>query len=92
MGGRNDEMCKSLVNPFLDDMHLYLLDQKSWLKVKYLPSSQRLCRIGNHSTTFITDEDKSERIVIFGGINNLNKKLDSSLGNQVFVIEIMQIN
>lgn len=26
VGGRNDEMCKSLVNPFLNDMFLYLLD------------------------------------------------------------------
>lgn len=41
---------------------------------------------------FITDEERSERIVLFGGINNLNTKLDSCLGNQIFVIEIMQIN
>ena len=26
VGGRNDEMCKQLSIPFLDDMHLYLLD------------------------------------------------------------------
>lgn len=31
VGGRNDLMCKSLVNPFLEDMYLFLLDQKSWL-------------------------------------------------------------
>jgi hypothetical protein len=30
-GGRNDEMCKNLQIPFLDDMYLFLLDQKSWL-------------------------------------------------------------
>jgi hypothetical protein len=41
---------------------------------------------------FITDEERAERIVIFGGINNINTKLCSSLGNQIFVIELMQIN
>ncbi len=41
---------------------------------------------------FVTDEERSEKIVLFGGINNINTKFDSSLGNQIFVIEIMQIN
>ena len=38
-GGRNDSMCMNLNIPFLDDMYLFLLDQKSWLRVKYIPPS-----------------------------------------------------
>ena len=34
-GGRNDELCGSQVTPFLNDIFLFLLDQKAWLKVKY---------------------------------------------------------
>ena len=68
-GGRNDLECKSTNVPFLDDMHLFLLDQKAWLKVKYIPTSQRLWRLGNHSTTVIVDGNNRERILIFGGIN-----------------------
>ncbi len=42
-------MCKAMSIPFLNDMHLFLLDQKMWLRIKYVPSSERLCSIGNHS-------------------------------------------
>ena len=40
VGGRNDEVCRSLNTPFLNDIHLFLLDQKAWIKVKYTPFSQ----------------------------------------------------
>ena len=63
-------MCMNLNIPFLDDMYLFLLDQKSWLRVKYIPPSERLCRIGNHSMAVILDEDQRERVVIFGGITD----------------------
>ena len=49
VGGRNDAECKSLSIPFLDDMHLFMLDQKAWVKVHYIPKSMRLPRISQHS-------------------------------------------
>ena len=82
--------CKSTSIPFLDDMYLFLLDQKAWLKVKYIPNSQKLCRLGNHSMTVIVDDDNRERILIFGGINEANGS--SGLSNQVITAEILQIN
>lgn len=39
VGGRNDKECKNLNIPFLEDMHLFLLDQKSWIQLKYIPTS-----------------------------------------------------
>ena len=39
VGGRNDQMCKNKNIPFLDDIHLFLLDQKTWVQVKYIPRS-----------------------------------------------------
>jgi hypothetical protein len=54
-GGRNDLVCKNLNTPFLDDIHLFLLDQKAWIKVRYTPLSQRLNRLGNHSMTTMSD-------------------------------------
>lgn len=69
-GGRNDLMCKNINNPFLDDMYLFLLDQKAWQQVKYIPKSETLCRIGNHSMCVMSDGESYEKILIFGGINN----------------------
>lgn len=54
-GGRNDKECKSLNIPFLDDMHLFLLDQKAWVQIKYIPQSLQICKIGNHSMTVASD-------------------------------------
>lgn len=65
----------------LDDMHLYLLDQKAWLRIKYIPKSQRLCRIGNHSTSVVSDGETFEKIMIFGGITNQKNEEISHLGN-----------
>lgn len=81
IGGRNDKMCKNPHNPMLDDMYLFLLDQKAWLRVKYIPPSQKLCRIGNHSTTVVSDGESFEKIMIFGGITNHSNKQVSQLGN-----------
>jgi hypothetical protein len=30
-GGRNDELCKTNITPLLNDLHLFLLDQKVWI-------------------------------------------------------------
>lgn len=47
--------CKSKNIPFLDDIHLFLLDQKAWVRVKYIPKSMHMCMIGNHSMTVASD-------------------------------------
>ena len=91
VGGRNDDLCKSLNIPFLNDIHLFLLDQKSWIQVKYLPTSHRICRIGNHSMTVITDGETTQKVIIFGGITDYNSSNLASLGNQLVVCESFQI-
>jgi hypothetical protein len=70
VGGRNDEVCKSLSTPFLNDIHLFLLDQKAWVSVKYTPFSQRLFRLGNHTMCTMTDGESYEKTIIFGGITH----------------------
>ena len=70
VGGRNDEECKRLNTPFLNDIHLFLLDQKSWIHVKYIPPSERLHRLGNHSMCVMTDGESYEKIFVFGGITH----------------------
>lgn len=86
VGGRNDEVCKSLSTPFLNDIHLFLLDQKAWVSVKYTPFSQRLFRLGNHTMCTMTDGESYEKTIIFGGIthskittnNDTNRSKDKS--------------
>ena len=70
VGGRNDEECKKMNTPFLNDIHLFLLDQKSWVSVKYTPFSQRLYRLGNHSMCTLTDGESFEKTFVFGGITH----------------------
>jgi hypothetical protein len=70
IGGRNDESFKLTDSPFLNDIHLFLLDQKFWLNVKYNTYSSRLDFVGNHCMSVITGEDDYEKILIFGGIAN----------------------
>ena len=70
VGGRNDTECKNMSTPFLDDIHLFLLDQKAWVSVKYTPFSQRLYRLGNHSMATMSDSDRYEKTVVFGGITH----------------------
>lgn len=81
-------MCNNMNCPFLDDMYLFLLDQKAWQQVKYIPDSQTICRIGNHSMCVMTDNESYEKILIFGGINNQRDALNPALNNQLFVVEI----
>ena len=88
VGGRNDQLCRVKNIPFLDDMFLFLLDQKSWLQVKYIPSSPQICLIGNHSMEVVTDGESEEKILIFGGITNHLNKETSALTNQIFQLEI----
>lgn len=72
-------------------MFLFLLDQKSWLQVKYIPSSPMLCLIGNHSMEVVTDGENYEKVLIFGGITNHLNKDTSALTNQLYQLEIRQI-
>lgn len=81
VGGRNDMECQNKNIPFLNDMHLFLLDQKSWLKVQYIPDSPHLCMVGNHSSCVMTDNETFEKIIIFGGISNYAKQDTSALTN-----------
>jgi len=70
VGGRNDEVCKNLSTPFLEDIHLFLLDQKAWVSVKYTPFSQRLFRLGNHCMATMSDTETFEKTIVFGGITH----------------------
>ena len=70
VGGRNDEVCKNLGTPFLEDIHLFLLDQKAWVSVKYTPFSQRLFRLGNHCMATMSDQETFEKTIVFGGITH----------------------
>lgn len=68
-GGRNDIECKNLGTPYLNDLYLFLLDQKVWINVKYTRDSQIFDRTCNHAVTVITDNDQYERVIIFGGLS-----------------------
>ena len=46
-GGRNDEMCKVNATPFLNDMFVFLLDQKFWLSIKHSLTSEKIDFMGN---------------------------------------------
>lgn len=81
VGGRNDELCKVNITPLLNDLHLYLLDQKVWINVKYSFNSDRMDFVGNHAMSVITDGDNYERVLIFGGICNTVKGLKPSSTN-----------
>jgi len=70
-GGRNDSLCKTNVTPLLNDLHLFMLDQKVWIKIKYSFNSEKLDFIGNHTMGVITEGDNFEKIIIFGGIQNV---------------------
>ena len=95
VGGRNDEVCKNLNTPFLNDIHLFLLDQKSWITVKYTPFSERLNRVGNQSMCTMADAEHFEKTVVFGGITHSTTTEASAetshLSKDLYVIEVRQI-
>ena len=80
VGGRNDEECKNMSTPFLEDIHFFLLDQKAWVQVKFTPFSQNLYRLTNHSMCTLSDGENYEKTFIFGGIAHSikNKKIESA--------------
>jgi hypothetical protein len=67
-GGRNDDLCKVNKTPMLNDLHMFLLDQKVWINIKYSDSSKRLGYICNASATVVTDGYNFEKIILFGGV------------------------
>lgn len=67
-GGRNDSLCKQNITPLLNDVYLFMLDQKVWIKVKYSYNSDKLDFIGNHTMGVMVEGSSYERIIIFGGI------------------------
>ncbi len=73
VGGRNDSLCKVNITPLLNDLHLFLLDQKVWIRVKYSFNSDRIENIGNHCMSVISDGQSYEKILLFGGITNFMK-------------------
>ncbi len=73
VGGRNDELCKTNITPLLNDLFLYLLDQKVWIQVKYSWNSDKMDFVGNHCMTVMSDGESYERVLLFGGISNTIK-------------------
>jgi len=86
-GGRNDSLCKEHITPLLNDIHLFLLDQKVWIRVKFSFNSDKLDFIGNHTMGVITDGDSFEKIVVFGGIQNVIKEDASASNSDVDVVK-----
>jgi len=95
-GGRNDDMCKVNATPFLNDVYVFLLDQKVWLNVKYTLNSEHIDFMGNQCLTVITDGSEYENIIVFGGIANAvgpekdPNNVQSFLSNTTYLINIAQ--
>eukprot|EP00347_Sterkiella_histriomuscorum_P001859 403370405 len=71
IGGRNDELAKQNQSPFLNDIHLYLLELNSWVELKYTHSSHRMERLSNHAVAIECNSDfTQEKILIFGGVSS----------------------
>ena len=69
-GGRNDSMSATNTTPFLNDLVLFLLDQKVWLSVKHSVMSDPMANLGNHCMAVVSDHESYEKCLIFGGIQN----------------------
>ena len=57
----------------LNDLHLFMLDQKVWVPVNYSLTSLRIDHLCNHSMCVVSDGKRHEKIIIFGGIINSEK-------------------
>ncbi len=91
-GGRNDSLSGQNLTPFLNDLVLFMLDQKVWLNVKYSVNSDPLAYIGNHSMAVVCDGESYEKVLIFGGISNSIgssiEDIKSQLSNKPFLITL----
>jgi|Transcript_24891 hypothetical protein len=91
-GGRNDSLSSTNMTPFLNDLVLFLLDQKVWLNVKYSINSDSIDFLGNHCMSVVSDYENYEKVLIFGGISNSIgnsiEEIRSSLSNKSFLITL----
>ena len=90
-GGRNEEMSSTNTTPLLNDLVLFLLDQKVWLNVKHSVFSDNLANMSNHCMAVVSDDESYEKVLIFGGIQNQVmgesvEDIHSSLNNQAFLV------
>jgi hypothetical protein len=80
------------MTPFLNDLVLFLLDQKVWLNVKYSINSDRIEYMGNHCMGVVSDNESYEKVLIFGGISNqignAIEDIRSALNNKAFLITL----
>ena len=80
------------MTPFLNDLVLFMLDQKVWLNVKYSVNSERIAYMGNHCMGVVSDREAYEKILIFGGIaNSVGERMEdirSALSNKAFLITL----
>ena len=76
--------------PFLNDIHLFNLDNRTWYQVKYTEGSERMDYMGNHCLAVFSDGDNYERIVLYGGLYNIPHKnvseVKSFLSNQTLIM------
>ena len=93
-GGRNDSLFSTNKTPFLNDIALFLLDQKVWVNVKYSVNSERMDFLGNHCVSVVSDGESYEKALIFGGIQNTIgdsiEEMRSTLNNNSFLITLNQ--
>ena len=84
------------MTPFLNDLVLFMLDQKVWLNVKYSVNSDRIAHMGNHCMGVVSDNESYEKVLIFGGISNeVGERMEdirSSLSNKAFLVTLNSRN
>ena len=89
-------MSASNITPFLNDLVLFLLDQKVWLNVKYSVNSDRIDHMGNHAMGVVSDYESYEKILIFGGISNTVgtsvEQITSALSNKSYLVTLNSRN
>lgn len=95
-GGRNDDLSSTNLTPFLNDLMLFMLDQKVWLTVKYSINSDRIDHMGNHCMGVVSDNESYEKVLIFGGISNqignCVEEIRSALSNKAFLLTLNSRN
>lgn len=72
IGGRNDELCKGLVTPFLNDIYIYSLHQHTWQQVLLTDpiaasSDNAINKLCNHSAALV-ESTSSDKLLILGGV------------------------
>ena len=89
VGGRNDELCKGMTSPFLNDIWVFAFDFQVWVEVKSNNGGAPIDKLGNHGMCLVTEGERVERLVIFGGVREIGKGI-SGLSNKLFLLELKQ--